>query len=48
MAPERPGEVQRIAIDSSKAGSELGWRPAVDLDEGLRRTVAWFRERSPA
>jgi len=23
----------------------LGWRPAVSLDEGLRRTIAWHRKR---
>jgi nucleoside-diphosphate-sugar epimerase len=28
--------------DTSKAARMLGWRPEVDLDEGLRRTVEWF------
>ncbi len=28
--------------DISRAGSLLGWHPAVDVEEGLRRTVAWF------
>jgi UDP-glucose 4-epimerase len=40
MAPERPGEVQRIALDSSRAQAELGWTSATELDEGLRRTLA--------
>jgi UDP-glucose 4-epimerase len=40
MAPPRPGEVQRIAIDSSRAQRELGWRAETSLEEGLRRTVA--------
>ena len=42
-APARPGELQRIYVDNSKAAEVLGWRPAVDLDEGLKQTVAWFR-----
>jgi UDP-glucose 4-epimerase len=40
MAPERPGEVQRIALDSSRAQAELGWTSATELDDGLRRTLA--------
>jgi UDP-glucose 4-epimerase len=43
MAGDRPGEVQRIAIDSSRAAAELGWRAHVELDEGLRRTAEWAR-----
>jgi len=39
LAPARPGEVQRIALDASRAESELGWRPETGLDEGLRLTL---------
>lgn len=39
---DRPGHDARYAIDPSRIGDELGWRPAVTLDEGLRRTVRWF------
>jgi UDP-glucose 4-epimerase len=42
MAPPRPGEVQRIAIDSTLAASELGWRPRTALEQGLRSTAASF------
>lgn len=42
-ADPRPGELRRIVVDPSKAGEALGWKPAVPLDEGLQRTVAWFR-----
>ena len=28
--------------DISKAKKELGWAPEVDLEEGLRKTIAWF------
>ena len=44
MAPARPGEVQRIAIASGRAASELGWRAEVDLEDGLGRTARWARE----
>jgi UDP-glucose 4-epimerase len=39
LAPPRMGEVQRIALDASRAERELGWRPATGLDEGLRLTL---------
>ncbi len=43
MALARPGEVQRISIDSSKAGSELGWSSEFSLEAGLQSTVDSFR-----
>jgi UDP-glucose 4-epimerase len=39
LAPARAGEVQRISLDASRAERELGWRPEVGLDEGLRLTL---------
>jgi len=39
FAPERTGEVQRIAIDPSRARRELGWEAGVGLAEGLRLTL---------
>ncbi len=42
LAPPRPGEVQRIAIDSSKAERELGWRARTSLEGGLRATAEAF------
>jgi UDP-glucose 4-epimerase len=39
FAPPRTGEVQAISIDPARAGEELGWRPTMDLDEGLRVTL---------
>lgn len=42
-APARTGEVQNSALDASKAGREMGWTPAVDLIEGIERTVHWLR-----
>lgn len=42
-APERPGEVQHIALDPSRAREELGWEAGVGLDDGLDRTLASLR-----
>lgn len=36
----RPGEVQHIALDASRAKAELGWEAQVGLDAGLERTLA--------
>jgi len=39
---DRPGHDKRYAIDGSKIERELGWRPGVTFEAGLRRTVAWY------
>ena len=41
LAPARSGELQRSAVDSRKARRELGWTPAMSLEEGLQRTYEW-------
>ncbi|HET9595884.1 MAG TPA: NAD-dependent epimerase/dehydratase family protein [Anaeromyxobacteraceae bacterium] len=43
--PGKPGEQKRSCIDPSAAARALGWRPEVALDEGLRRTVEFFRAK---
>jgi UDP-glucose 4-epimerase len=40
----RPGEVQRIYLDASRAKEVLGWTPRTSFREGLAKTVAWSRE----
>jgi UDP-glucose 4-epimerase len=35
-------ESQTLALNSAKAGADLGWRPRVDLAEGIRRTMDWL------
>jgi len=42
--PERPGDIQRIMLDASRAQAVWGWQPRVDLETGLEATVRWFRE----
>ena len=39
---DRPGHDLRYAIDPTRIREELGWRPSVTLEEGLRRTVRWY------
>jgi UDP-glucose 4-epimerase len=44
--PARPGDVRRSVLDPSRAARDLGWRPAVDMEDGLARTWAWFAEHA--
>jgi dTDP-glucose 4,6-dehydratase len=39
---DRPGHDRRYAIDTTKIQRELGWRPSVDFETGLRHTVQWY------
>jgi UDP-glucose 4-epimerase len=43
FAAVRPGEVEHIALDASKAEKELGWRWKVDLKEGVAEAVEFYR-----
>ncbi|MCI0571767.1 MAG: NAD-dependent epimerase/dehydratase family protein [Myxococcaceae bacterium] len=43
-APGKPGEQRRSVIDNTLARRALGWEPTVQLREGLKDTVAFFRE----
>ena len=40
----KPTITNALALDCRKAERELGWRPEIGLDEGIRRTVAWWRD----
>src|SRR6201993_3774095 len=42
--PERGGDIKHSLADISKAEAGLGYKPKVDFEEGLRRTVEWYRE----
>jgi len=39
---DRPGHDRRYAIDATKIGRELGWRPAMSFTDGIARTVDWY------
>lgn len=41
---DRPGHDLRYAIDPTKIHSELGWLPQTSFDEGIKKTVKWYKE----
>ena len=41
---DRAGHDLRYAIDSSKLQRELGWKPSLQFEEGLEKTVDWYFE----
>ena len=43
---DRPGHDRRYALDSSKIQRELGWGPLVSFEEGIRKTIEWYRSNS--
>jgi len=43
--PARPGDYAGKEVSAEKARRELGWEPRIEFEEGMRRTLAWFRER---
>jgi UDP-glucose 4-epimerase len=48
FAPARLGELQRSALDVTRARAELGFSAEAGLDDGLRRTLEWARETAAA
>jgi nucleoside-diphosphate-sugar epimerase len=44
--PYRRGEIWHLVGDNAKAKELLGWEPKVSLEEGLRRTIAWYLKRT--
>jgi dTDP-glucose 4,6-dehydratase len=40
---DRPGHDRRYSLNSGKLEGDLGWKPQVRLDDGLRRTLEWYR-----
>ena len=42
------GEIDRQWVDSTRLRERTGWRPEVTLEEGLRRTIAWYRSHPAA
>jgi UDP-glucose 4-epimerase len=43
-APPRKGEVRRIYLDTTKAKKEINWKSEINLQQGLTKTVKWFRK----
>jgi UDP-N-acetylglucosamine 4-epimerase len=44
-APERMGDVKHSFADISKAKKLLGYHPGISVEEGLRKTFAWYKEQ---
>ncbi len=42
------GEIDRQFVDATKIRERVGWTPQVSLEEGLRRTIEWYREHADA
>ncbi len=45
FVPERPGDFGGKEISAEKAERELGWKAKVEFEEGLKKTVDWFRTK---
>jgi dTDP-glucose 4,6-dehydratase len=43
---DRPGHDRRYALDCSKITRELGWRPEISLEHGLRDTIEWYKSNA--
>ena len=43
---DRPGHDRRYALDSSRIQRELGWSPLVSFEDGIRKTIQWYRSNS--
>src|SRR5882762_5061515 len=41
---DRPGHDRRYALDSTKIQTELGWKPGISLEEGIRQTIEWYQD----
>jgi len=42
---DRPGHDRRYAVDATKIQQELGWYPTEIFETGIRKTVAWYRNK---
>ena len=43
---DRPGHDRRYALRSRKIETELGWKPEISLEDGIRRTVQWYKDNA--
>ena len=39
---DRPGHDFRYSMNSQKLQNELGWKPKINFDEGLKNTIEWY------
>ena len=43
---DRAGHDMRYAIDSTKISKELGWKPSLQFEEGIEKTIDWYLENT--
>jgi len=48
FTPERAGDVRHSLADISRAEKHLGYRPKVAFEDGLSRTIEWYRSQEKA
>ncbi len=41
---DRPGHDRRYALDCTKIQTELGWKPEISLEDGIRQTIEWYQD----
>lgn len=46
FGPKREGEQLKSALDIAKAKGELGWEPKISLQEGIKKTVEWYKSNN--
>ena len=44
---DRKGHDMRYAMDHSKVTNELGWQPSVTFEEGIKKTIEWYKTNKP-
>jgi len=44
FVPDRPGHDYRYSIDYSKIINDLGWKPRIDFDTGIKMAINWYKE----
>jgi dTDP-glucose 4,6-dehydratase len=44
IVPDRPSHDRRYLLDSTKLRTELGWAPRISFEEGMKETIAWYRD----
>jgi dTDP-glucose 4,6-dehydratase len=47
IVPDRPSHDRRYLLDSGKLRAELGWAPQIEFTDGMRSTIAWYRDNEP-
>ena len=44
LVKDRPGHDRRYSINNTKIMNELNWKPSIDFDLGIRKTILWYLE----